>query len=51
MARMAGARCGLEIESAHALTRLRFRVAALPEALDGIAPGERYSGCSSPSGS
>lgn len=37
----AGAECGLEIESPQAVTRLRFRAAALPETLDGVAPAER----------
>ena len=32
---------GLAIESAQGTTRLRFRVAALPQALDGLAPAER----------
>ena len=32
---------GLEIESPQGVTRLRFRVAAPPGALDGLAPGER----------
>lgn len=35
---------GLAIESAQGTTRLRFRVAPRPETLDGLAPGERYSG-------
>lgn len=32
---------GLDIESPQGVTRLRFRVSAAPEALDGLAPGER----------
>lgn len=32
---------GLEIESREGVTRLRFRVAAPPGTLDGLAPGER----------
>jgi hypothetical protein len=32
---------GLDIESPQGVTRLRFRVSAPPEALDGLAPGER----------
>lgn len=32
---------GLEIESPQGVTRLRFRVSAPPEALDGLAPAER----------
>lgn len=32
---------GLAIESAQGTTRLRFRVAMRPEALDGLAPSER----------
>jgi hypothetical protein len=35
-----GAHCGLDIEGPLGVTRLRFRVAALPEELDGIAPPE-----------
>jgi hypothetical protein len=33
---------GLDIESAQGVTRLRFRVTAAPEALDGLAPSERW---------
>jgi hypothetical protein len=32
---------GLDIESSRGVTRLRFRAAALPEALDGIGPAGR----------
>ena len=36
-----GEETGLDLESAEGLTQLRFRAAALPEELDGIAPSER----------
>lgn len=36
-----GADRGFDVESPEGVTRLRFRVTAAPEALDGIAPAER----------
>ena len=36
-----GEELGLDLDSARGVTRLRFRAAALPEELDGIAPSER----------
>ena len=36
-----GEELGLDLETARGTTRLRFRAAALPEELDGIAPSER----------
>jgi hypothetical protein len=35
-----GLHCGLDIATGDAVTSLRFRAAALPEQLDGAAPGE-----------
>jgi hypothetical protein len=38
---MDGAECALEVDTAEgAFIRLAFRATALPEQLDGIAPGE-----------
>ena len=36
-----GEELGLDIEARRSVTRLRFRAAALPEELDGVAPSER----------
>jgi hypothetical protein len=36
-----GEELGLDLETASGVTRLRFRAAALPEELDGLAPSER----------
>ena len=36
-----GEELGLDLDTARGVTRLRFRAAALPEELDGIAPSER----------
>jgi len=36
-----GEELGLDLDTARGTTRLRFRAAALPEELDGIAPSER----------
>ena len=36
-----GEELGFDLDTARGVTRLRFRAAALPEELDGIAPSER----------
>jgi hypothetical protein len=36
-----GEELGLDLETSGGVTRLRFRAAALPEELDGVAPSER----------
>jgi hypothetical protein len=36
-----GEELGLDLDTARGVTRLRFRAAALPEELDGVAPSER----------
>ncbi len=36
-----GEELGLDLETRRGVTRLRFRAAALPEELDGVAPSER----------
>jgi hypothetical protein len=36
-----GEELGLDLETGRGVTRLRFRAAALPEELDGMAPSER----------